>query len=588
MGVPERDRLPALADASAVFGAAGWLAVVLAGVFGPIRDIVALAMLVLVPLALRLADTPRRDGTRSGWYRAAVVGQPVAAVAGVVSLTLPAGTTATLVAVPWALATVLVAGFGAWRLLGRGPWPVEELAVDAGLLYIVVGGVALLFDRSGTALVFEPLIVTLTIVHFHYAGSALPVLAGLAGRDAPGGYRGRLLRATTGIVVIGPGIIGIGITAAALDLPFAAVVEFAGVAAFTVAVAVFSLSVLVGVVPRRENGAQRLLLGVASVAVTVSMGFAVLYGLARATGGTYLGINAASFDLMVTYHGQLNAYAFALPALVGWRLAIPGTRSRQPGVAFSRLHGGWRIGPEFLDRRGMTTDAAVTGMVTTVDEYARAGFDPDAVAPAVTRFYEHSGSYELSVDPAWDTPWRTLAALYRPLAVRVGQLSVPRQAIGGDAVLRGRVVGVDTGEGRADQRAWIRSNADRVDDARRMTYVGVYDRSVADDTAFLRVAFPLPGGNLTGLLRLENGGSDGDGLVLSSFPTPGNADDAGLYLVVGGVGLRLPLNERLVVVPDGDGVHATHRVEALGLRLFTLTYGIQPTDESLMLGPTAQ
>ena len=85
------------------------------------------------------------------------------------------------------------------------------------------------------------------------------------------------------------------------------------------------------------------------------------------------------------------------------------------------------------------------------------------------------------------------------------------------------------------------------------------------------MVFPLPGANLTGILRLEN---DGDGLVLSSFPTRGNADDAGLYLVVGGVGVRLPLNETLVVRPDGETVGATHRVEALGVRLFTLQYDI--------------
>jgi energy-converting hydrogenase Eha subunit A len=576
-----RDRLPIIADASAVLGAIGWLAVALAGVFGPIRTIVALAMLVLVPLALGLADTPRRGGNRSGWYRAAVFSQPVAAVLGVGSLTLPAGPTATLVATPWALTTVLIAGFGAWRLLGRGPWPVEELAVDAGLLYVFVGGVALLFDRSGTALVFEPLIVTLTIVHFHYAGSVLPLLAGLAGREAPGGCLGRLLGLTTGVIVVGPGLIGLGITAAALALPYAAVLEFAGVAAFTAAVAVFSLTVLVGVLPRRQHRGQRLLVGAASVAVTVSMGFAVLYGLARATGGTYLGISAASFGVMVTYHGQLNAYGFALPALVGWRLAVPAARARQPGVPVGRLRGGWRIGSDFFDRQGVTTDADATGMMTRVDDYAHAGFDPGAVAPSVRRFYERSGAYELSVDPDWAPPWRALAALYRPLATRIGQLSLPRQPIGGDASLRGRVVGVDTGHDGTDPRAWVRSNADRVDDGREMTYAAVYDRHESGDTAFLRVVFPLPGGNLTGLLRVENSGTEGDGLALSSAATPGNTDDAGLYLVLGGVALWLPLDEWLLVEPDGDGVRATHRVEVSGLRLFTLVYDIRPARERL-------
>lgn len=324
-------RLPRVADASAAVGVVVWLGILVGGPLGPVRDAIALAMLVLVPLALRLADTPRRDGTRSRWYRLAVLGQPVMAVPGVVSLTMEQGPVATLTALPWTVATVAIAGFGVWRLLGRGPWPVEELSVDAGLIYIVVGGVALLLDRAGVSLAFQPIIITLTIVHFHYAGSALPVLSGLAGRHAPDGRLGTILRVTTGIIVVGPGIIATGITASAFEIPLGGVVEVTAVVFFTTAVALFSLAVVAGVLPGLPGWPQRVLVGTASLVVTVSMGFAVLYGFARATGGTYVGIDAQSFGLMVRYHGQLNAYGFALPALVGWRLAIPDSRARPPG-----------------------------------------------------------------------------------------------------------------------------------------------------------------------------------------------------------------------------------------------------------------
>lgn len=85
---------------------------------------------------------------------------------------------------------------------------------------------------------------------------------------------------------------------------------------------------------------------------------------------------------------------------------------------------------------------------------------------------------------------------------------------------------------------------------------------------------------MTGLLRVENGGDDGDGLVLSSFGVPGNADDAGLYLVIRGFGVRLPLDERLVVEPDGPDatVRASHAVELFGFRVFTLRYTIRLDD----------
>lgn len=574
------NRLPTVADASAGLGAVGWGALLVADPLGPIDDVIALAMLVLVPLAVRLADTPRRDGSRSVWYRFAVLGQPVLAVPGVVSLTMDPGLAATLVALPWAVGTVGIAGFGAWRLLGRGPRPIEELSVDAGLLYVLVGGVALLFDRAGVALAFRPVIVTLTVVHFHYAGSVLPVLAGLAGRYAPGGRPGRILRATTGVIVVGPGLIGAGITVAAFDLPFAGVVEFAAVAVFTTAVALFSLSVIAGVLPRMTGRVRRLLIGGASLAVTASMGFALLYGLARATGGRYVGIDARSVGTMVTYHGQLNAYGFAVPALVGWRLGVPESRARAPGIPFSRLRGGWPVGEAFLERRGLTGDATVSGMMATLEAYRRDGFDPASVAPSVRRFYERSGEYELDVAPEWVPPWGHLAAAVRPVVTRMHQLSVPRESVADEAALTGRVVAVESADDDLGDRAWIRSNADRVSGPREVTYVGVYDRYDAGGGPFLRVVFPLPGGNLTGLLRVENGGDDGDGLVLSSFGVPGNADDAGLYLVIRGFGVRLPLDERLVVEPDGPDatVRASHAVELFGFRVFTLRYTIRLDD----------
>lgn len=91
-----------ITDGSAVAGAVGWLGLVAAGPLGPIREIIALAMLVLVPLGLRLADAPHRDGRRTRWYRAAVVGQPLTGALGVASLVLPPGAAATVLAVPWA------------------------------------------------------------------------------------------------------------------------------------------------------------------------------------------------------------------------------------------------------------------------------------------------------------------------------------------------------------------------------------------------------------------------------------------------------------------------------------------------------
>lgn len=98
---------------------------------------VALALLTLVPLGLSLAATPRCSGGASVPYR---------------------------------------------RLGSRGVGPLPELAVDAALLYVPVGAVALLPHVGGISLRFRPIFILLTAVHYHYAGFVLPLVTGLAGR----------------------------------------------------------------------------------------------------------------------------------------------------------------------------------------------------------------------------------------------------------------------------------------------------------------------------------------------------------------------------------------------------------------------
>jgi hypothetical protein len=110
MGV--RVESPVVSDASAVLGALAWIAIYASGTLSPIRESIALAMLVLVALGLRLADTARRDGTRSLWYRVAVFGQPLAAVSTVYSLSLSPGVRATLFALPWVGFAAAAVGFG--------------------------------------------------------------------------------------------------------------------------------------------------------------------------------------------------------------------------------------------------------------------------------------------------------------------------------------------------------------------------------------------------------------------------------------------------------------------------------------------
>lgn len=310
-----------LTDLSAAVGAVAWLAVAAAALGGTlalsvVELYVALAALVLVPLGLGLAVTAADPAVVALPYRVAVAGQFPAALAVVGALALPVGSLGSVaLAVPWLGVTGLVASVGLRRLAARGLRPLPDLAVDAALLYVPVGAVALLLHRAGISLRFEPLIVLLTVVHYHYAGFVLPLVTGLSGRRLAGGdgrfddgLAGRVAAAATLVIVVNLALIAVGIT-------FSPLVEVVAVALFTAAVTAFALLVLRGVAPSLPP-LSRALLSVASLTLVVTMTLALVYGYsAFPATGTLISIGE-----MVAFHGSLNAVGFALPALLAFRL----------------------------------------------------------------------------------------------------------------------------------------------------------------------------------------------------------------------------------------------------------------------------
>lgn len=278
--------------------------------------------------------------------------------------------------------------------------------------------------------------------------------------------------------------------------------------------------------------------------------------------------------------------------LAGTVLGLRGRVRRD--VPFSRLRARGRVGSDFLDRVeaiGGSDGHAPTGMVDDLDELAGPDFDPRQVDDAIRAFYEDTADCEMDIRPGWHPALDRVAPLYHRVARRGGQFALPvAPQVGADG-LTSRVVPVRVGvDGRAGARAWVR----RYPDGDAM-YVAVYTTYARADQSYLNVAFPLPGGNLTGVLRAEHLGEGG--LVLTSE----GSGDEGLYLVQDGVGVRLPLSETLRVWHDPvDGpdspfdadsvgaernggretVFARHDVWCSGVRLFALDYNItRPADE---------
>ncbi len=300
----------AVADLSAVFGAVVWLALTATGELDAIERALALAPLVLVPLALRtavsgpLGASARRLTTTAIWL------QPVGALLFAVSLVVPSpAPLAAALATPWLAVTGLLGLAALARTRVRSGLTLPETAIDAGFAYVSVGAVALLLAHLDLTLWFDRVIIRLTAVHFHYAGFVLPIAAGLTGRhlgDHPRGFH-----TVVGVILVGPALIAVGIA-------FSPLVEVVAVSLFTVAVAAFGGVVLHRVVPNCPR-LQGLLLGIAAVALPVSMALALGYGVSTFTGRS-LGLTISK---MVALHGSLNAFGFGLCATLGWRLSVP-------------------------------------------------------------------------------------------------------------------------------------------------------------------------------------------------------------------------------------------------------------------------
>ena len=287
-------------ERSAIWGGAAWLAVsglgVAHGRIWLIEILFLLAPLVLVPLALaRIGPLPRA-------LRASL---PAAATCAAGSFFLPRGVAAAGLASAWLGATALMACLGLAPLRARGLRNASEVAIDAGLLLVPVGGVWLVLSRLGaTPLGFEEPIVLLTAVHFHFAAFMTPILVGLAGRELVAGLLYRCVVAGT---IAGSPLLAAGITLSP------------GLELFAAALLALSLWAFAGLLLARLRLAARpgrALLAVSALALLPSMAFALAYAW-----GEYTGQPLVALSWVVRIHGTLNALGFGLCGLAGWTLA---------------------------------------------------------------------------------------------------------------------------------------------------------------------------------------------------------------------------------------------------------------------------
>jgi hypothetical protein len=175
-----------------------------------------------------------------------------------------------------------------------------------------VGSAWAVLDRWGVRpLGFEPVIVLLTAIHFHYAGVVLPLITGLVARQIGG--RGTRIAAVG--VLAGVPLVAVGITSSQLQLR----VALEGTAAWVLGLSGMAIGcqqlrlALVRAWPRPV----RFLWTVAGISLIAGMVLAILYGSRH-----YLPIAGLDIPWMRAVHGTANALGFALVGLIGWTLAL--------------------------------------------------------------------------------------------------------------------------------------------------------------------------------------------------------------------------------------------------------------------------
>lgn len=271
-----------------------------------IHKVVFFAIFVIVPLCLSLIPAEGERG--SALYRLVVFAQPIAALVTASSFFFRMGTISAALSLAWVVLTGLIGLIGVWRLWSRRVYPLHELSVDAGLLYLPVAGAWLVVYRYGIQpFDYGETIILLTVVHFHFAGFATPIIAGLSGRVlASRQPSSRLFGAVVFALVAAMPLVAAGIT-------FSPWLGFVGALLLTAGLFVFAVLNVRWVIPAVNPLARRLLLFVAALSSCSAMVLACLYAYSLATKTLIVDI-----PTMAMTHGLLNAFGFVTCSLLAW------------------------------------------------------------------------------------------------------------------------------------------------------------------------------------------------------------------------------------------------------------------------------
>lgn len=541
--------------------------------------------LVIVPQLLPKIKPLTRNNKDPLFWTAATFWQPIASIIVALSFLFTNGVLSALLASAWLLQTFFLACVGISRLLPRGTAPIEELSVDFGLLYVFVGGIWLVISRSGLMpLGFGQEISMLTVIHFHYAAFSGLVLSGLlGGMFYPLPKINKLYKVSIISIIFAVPLVALGIA-------FSFTLEIVGASALICGYILFALLLLYYAARySREHWRARILLTLSSLSLLFAMGVVSIYTWQRLTHAPTF-----AFPTIVASHGVANAFGFIFLGLLATYNLKSLSRYPRYGIPFSKIAGYGRIGSDFFERIGALEmpAAAPCGLVDRFDDFAQPTLPPLEIHPNIKAFYEKTKEFDLIVVPSWHWVFRMPALLYRRLANSIGQMCLPVSTVGTERLIRSEILKIkDQIDGRNSVRAWLRT----YDDSKFPLYIAAYSSHCEGKVNYMNIAFPLPGGNLTSILKphaFPVAGSEWAAFELTTLSNDGQIGDQGVYFSTRLFTIRLPLHETIrvwaadmensVTEKNSDAVTvARHELWLFGIKYLTLDYSILPKANQL-------
>ncbi|PKR77688.1 hypothetical protein CEY16_07075 [Halalkalibacillus sediminis] len=498
--------------------------------------ILTAAQLIYVPMILHLL-LRENGGVFSKWLPRITIGAMTAVVA---TLLVGDDVTTTWLAMAYWVFTMAVALFGISRLLQPRYRRIEEVMINIGMIYLVIGGGWFLASEAGIDTGFSPIITWLTGVHFHYAAFLFPIFTGFLGRL----HQSKLYRRAAIVVAIAPIFVALGIT-------YSVTLELISVLLYIFGI--YSL-ILVAFRTKFANRLQRWLCRISFSALGVTILFSLMYAY-----GNWSGQFTITIDFMLQFHGVTNELAFGLLGVIGWSLAVPSAKPFEQKIPVSHIRGGWKIG-EGVVRKHEDSSKSYAGLVDDMAVFSEQAREEKSV---IDDFYENTVNYRLYARVKWLNWFKPFAAIFRLISKGMQQLNLPLRSE--RVEMTGDILAIDDAkDSRQNVRAWIRKvDGDTV-------FVALYSIHSNNGITFTNIALPLPFSTMVGVLRHSK---KGKGIQLTSKKS---TDDAGIYLAGKKMFFRLPIDETFYVEESEKGhLTATHRMWIFSIPFLRIEYDIE-------------